>query len=1742
MDHTVSKMSHSLLFTLICAAVQLSFSSLSTTFVVDGDNSTFEIVLQPHRECPEKYYLHKARQGEFVLNDGRKVAKETHKLCIKCTQCLDGIEVIKPCTDYGDVVCGSKCVQSGFRFDEGTRSCQHEKVLDEGYTHEELRKYLAEQELSQNLVSEVGSTSKSTRHIETQTADVTEHRHQGLLVTVLGKSQASTPSTQTPDKIGPLFDEIPSTAVEVSDEAETAEEYLPRAAPDDHSESLQQLLFMVVLILLVFTVALYSFAAFRKCRPGFLSRILERRRQMPIPLTIRMSGGRVPTAVTVLPRLRTPTARESSREEAQPLGDDHDNDISDTSDSEENSLLISDSQICSCSVGSDDETFHEKNSLLGDSSRSSSCYIHSDYDTSDKEETSLLGNGSLKTSWCVRNDDDTSDNGENIMLERGSVNSLLSRVFNDDDIGDNEESVKLEDDNPTLPLRHVCNYDDNSDNGENGLLGDDNRGVCNDDDIDDNDENVLFKDENPVSPLSIVCDDNDIGDNGENNQSDVQGSPADDSLRSRNLCHELNCEEDMIIDDVFKIESSRNEDCLKGNNLLSEDVDVQPCSEEETPFKDTVVTEGDPQDDVFVTVSKKNNSVIDSGFEHVRLLCVKHHYVEHLPHNDVFVTVSKENTNTAFDCGCERGHRYLSSLCFRKSLSLKDKSTEANGESTSKHDIEVSCVDCTVIITINKRQSCVDRREQLSIKPFQDGKGVEHESVMSWVENSLHEDYIKSCSSTKLNKRPLLLNLMGTHGILNNLVQRVTDKFTEANGESTSKYDIEVSCVGGTVIIIINKRQSCVDRREQLSREPFQDGKGVEHESVMSWMGNSPLEDYIKSFKRPLLLNLMGRHGILSNLVQTGGDVRQDSDRGTATSPHSQQEYRKRSSSKKLNKRRILLNLIGGHGVLILVQTAGDVKDDSVYLAKKSPLEGNYRDRCSSAAANWMGDIIRPPPVSLLIEYTEDGEVCRDCGFEKSKRYSSGLNEILSVSNEHKTEIKVEDTEIPSVENVSSIKSPHSSVRMEADEHKTDIKIIEDTKAPSVENVSSIKSPHSSVRVETGEPQTEIKITEGTKLPSVENISSLKSSHSPVRMEADEPKTEIKIIEDTKVPSVENVSSIKSSHSPVRMEADEHKTEIKIIEDTKAPSVENVSGIKSPHSSVRVEADEPETEIKIIEDTKVPSVENVSSIKSPHSSVRMEADEPKTEIKIIEDTKVPSVENVLGIKSSHSPVRREADEHKTEIKIIEDTKVPSVENVSSIKSSHSPVRMEADEHKTEIKITEDSKVPSVENIPSIKSPHSSVRVEADDLKTKIKIIEDTNVPSVENILSIKSPDSSVRMEADPKTEIKIIEAEVPSGKNVSSIKSPHSPVSLEAGVDQVGVKRHDCNAERLLVTTECEISDELGTLSDTKARRRSQSELTLAHETRLRSRSMSGNLNPSARKTTSDEMHEVKQSLSMEDAHYCRDHSKVRICRLDSDEVQEETKRGDVEKASISEDFATMDRHPTSDVRYQQDEHQRNRFRLRKGRLYSWNDLHRCNSEETKKETTTIDDTQNHPFVKTRRRSRSYTEMTVTNETMRTTPHFDKMSPSVLNRRSHHSAPTMRQFQKLSSHVMNRGSLSVPTEPHSVDMSSRVDVVTRSFSAPTRRHFEKVSSPVMMNKRCLSAPTTPHIDMSSPVVNSRTLSVPPMQHSKQKSSPIINSKNSTTGRMRLTINPLSTASADFHQVDRNMIHKLDQLV
>ncbi|XP_033645714.1 uncharacterized protein LOC117305088 isoform X2 [Asterias rubens] len=1703
MDHTVSKMSHSLLFTLICAAVQLSFSSLNTTFLVDRDNSTFEIVLQPPRECPEKYYLHKARQGEFVLNDGRDVAEETGK-CIKCTQCLDGIEVIRPCTYYRDVVCGSKCVQSGFRFDEGTRSCQHEKVLDEGYTHEELRKYLAEQELSQQLVSEVGSTSKSTRHIETQTTGVTEHRHQGLLVTVLGKSQTSTPPAQTPDKIGLLFDEIDSTAVEVSDEAITAEEYLPRAAADDHSESLQKLLFMVVLILLVFTVALYSFAAFRKCRPGFLSRILERRRQMPIPLTIRMSGGRVPTAVTVLPRLRTPTPREGNRDEAQPPGDGHDNDIGDTSDSEEESMWRSDSLNCSCYVYSDDETFHEKTSLLGDGSRSSSCYIHSDYDTSDKEETSLLGNGSLKTSWYVRNDDDTSDNGENIMSERGSLNSLLSRVFNDDDIGDNEENVKLEDDNPTLPLRHVYNDDDISDNGENGLLGDDIRGVCNDDDIDD-------KDENPVSPLSTVCDgdDNDIGDNGENNQSDDQGSSTDDSLRSSYFCHELSCEEDTIIDDIFKIESSRNEDCLKGKNLLSEDVEVQPCSEEETPFKDTVVTEGDPQDDVFVTVSKKNNSVIDSGCEQgenrpsekvevqpcseketpidtvtpevvryrdvfvsvskennsavnapgcgkgenwpreevkvqpfakpetplmdiviqerephddvlvtvhegnanaviaadcqkgdERQPCsekgtlihtiftyihLKHQYVEHLPHNDGFVTVSKENNKTAVDCGCERGHGDISSLCLHKYLSLKDKSTEANGESTSKYDKVVLCVDGTVII-INKRQSCVDRREQLSRKPFQDGKGVEHEFVMSWVENSLHEDYIKSFISKKLNKRPLLL---------------------------------------------------------------------------------------------------MGRHGILSNLVQTGGDVRQESDRGTATSPHTQQEYRKRSSSKKLNKRR----------VLILVQTAVYVKD--VYY-----FEGNYRERCSSAAANWMGDIIRPPPVSLFREYTEDGEVCQDCGFEKSKRYSSGLNESSSVSYEHKTEIKVEDTEILSVENVSGIKSPRSSVRMEADEHKTEIKIIEDTKVPSVENVSGIKSPHSSVRMEAGEPKTMIKIKEDTKVPSVENVSGIKSPHSPVRMEAGEPKTEIKITEDKKVPrSVENVSSLKSQHSSVRREVDEHKTEI----------------------------------IKIIEDSKVPSVENVSSIKSPHSPVRMEAGEPKTEIKIIEDTKVPNVENVSGTKSPHSLVRMEADEHKTEIKIIEDSKVPSVENVSGIKSPHSSVRMEADEHKTEIKIIEDTKAPSVEN--------------------------------------------------------------------VSGIKSSHSPVSLEAGVDQVGVKRHDCNAERLLVTTECEISDELGTRPCTEARRRSKSytELTLANETRLRSRSMSSNLNPSARKTTSDEMHGVKQSLSMEDAHYCRDHSKDRIHLLDS-EVQEETKR-DVEKASISENLATMDRHPTSDVRYQQDEHQRNRFRLLKGRPYSWNDLHRCNSEETKKVTTTIDDTQNHPFVETRRRSRSYTEMTVTNETMRTTPHFDKMSPSVLNRRSHHSAP-MRQFEKLSSHVMNRRSLSVLTEPHSVDMSSRVDVVTRSFSAPTMQHFEKVSSPVMMNKRCHSAPTTLHIDMSSPVVNSRPHSVPPMphfvkmsstninikplsvsttpdfenmsqlvmnskplsaptmpyfekmsqlamnsmtlsapkvQHCKQKSSPITNSKNSTSGRMRLTINPLSTAPADFHQVDRNVNHKLDQL-
>ncbi|XP_038051440.1 uncharacterized protein LOC119724446 [Patiria miniata] len=133
--------------------------------MVSRDNDTFEIVIQQH-ECPENYFLHKLAPGEFYLPNGRDITEETAELCLRCTRCDDGVEVKRKCSQYHDIICSRNCQQPGYRFDEGTQSCQHEKVLDEGYNHEELRQWLAEQDAKEartrasDLVSEVGSTQR----------------------------------------------------------------------------------------------------------------------------------------------------------------------------------------------------------------------------------------------------------------------------------------------------------------------------------------------------------------------------------------------------------------------------------------------------------------------------------------------------------------------------------------------------------------------------------------------------------------------------------------------------------------------------------------------------------------------------------------------------------------------------------------------------------------------------------------------------------------------------------------------------------------------------------------------------------------------------------------------------------------------------------------------------------------------------------------------------------------------------------------------------------------------------------------------------------------------------------------------------------------------------------------------------------------------------------------------------------------------------------------------------------------------------------------------------------------------------------------------------------------------------------------------------------------------------------------------------------------------------------------------
>ncbi|XP_022083795.1 uncharacterized protein LOC110975538 [Acanthaster planci] len=267
--------------------------SQRTVFTVIGrNNDTFKIEIQ-HHECPEDHFLYRLSRGEFYLQDGRDITEEVTEICQRCTRCDDGVEVMRKCSQYQDIVCGRKCTQPGYRFDEGTQSCQHKKILDEGYTHEELRQWLAVQEdkAREDLVAEVGFTGTPRVPQTTKVAKIMPGSGMPLKLGQEGSEESKT---------------VASSELDAKQDQGEMKETIPVEANLEDGWGYENLLLIASGTLFVIVALAYVYVAMQKFqRPRFLFRRRGRMREPSVPV-LRVETGTsgveasVPTTSTMV--------------------------------------------------------------------------------------------------------------------------------------------------------------------------------------------------------------------------------------------------------------------------------------------------------------------------------------------------------------------------------------------------------------------------------------------------------------------------------------------------------------------------------------------------------------------------------------------------------------------------------------------------------------------------------------------------------------------------------------------------------------------------------------------------------------------------------------------------------------------------------------------------------------------------------------------------------------------------------------------------------------------------------------------------------------------------------------------------------------------------------------------------------------------------------------------------------------------------------------------------------------------------------------------------------------------------------------------------------------------------------------------------------------------------------------------------------------------------------------------------
>jgi len=79
--------------------------------------------------CQYGYFVYKIPAGLYYNEDGSDQSVYPGTMCRACSICNDGVAIINHCSQTNDTVCGEKCLQKDYVFDEWTKSCQPEYIV-----------------------------------------------------------------------------------------------------------------------------------------------------------------------------------------------------------------------------------------------------------------------------------------------------------------------------------------------------------------------------------------------------------------------------------------------------------------------------------------------------------------------------------------------------------------------------------------------------------------------------------------------------------------------------------------------------------------------------------------------------------------------------------------------------------------------------------------------------------------------------------------------------------------------------------------------------------------------------------------------------------------------------------------------------------------------------------------------------------------------------------------------------------------------------------------------------------------------------------------------------------------------------------------------------------------------------------------------------------------------------------------------------------------------------------------------------------------------------------------------------------------------------------------------------------------------------------------------------------------------------------------------------------------------------